>query len=74
MRGAVAANTARPAPSTASSRPSVFRQVRPDRAVPNANFRSLGFFAARRFLTTSTSLNPVSCAVTTRSTPGSTST
>ena len=74
MRGAVEPSTGLPAASIASSRPSVVRQVSPDSELPNANRRSFGFLAASWFFTTSTSLNPVSNAVTTRSTPENTST
>ncbi len=74
MVGAVAEKTVRPWRSLAVMSPAVsLARVTPVALVDRFRSVSAGFAAAVAFLTTSTSLNPpVSCAVTARSTSGST--
>ena len=65
--------TGMPAASTTANPPPSARTVSPWVCTPNRICRSAGLVAAPRSLTTSTSEKPSGWALTTRSTPGSTS-
>jgi hypothetical protein len=74
IAGVPDASTVTPAPSTADTTPlGPDCSRRPDTAVGNRTAASAGFAAAAASFTTRTSENPSTCAVTVRSTPGSTS-
>ncbi|PMR58089.1 hypothetical protein C1A38_26510 [Verrucosispora sp. ts21] len=73
ISGAGAAKTVVPLASRATSPPELFGvTVTPFAARPNRSVDSLGFAAAWRVFTTSTSEKPSGCAVTRRSTSGRT--